>query len=69
MPHSAEHLEALGMQREELTTKLDANRRDLHAAILAAHHAGVGTVEIARLAHITRDAVRQIINKQKGQNR
>lgn len=63
MPHDTTRLANLGNERAKLTAKLETNRPQLHAEVLAAHDGGIGTVEIARLAGITRDAVRQIINK------
>jgi DNA-directed RNA polymerase specialized sigma24 family protein len=63
MTYDTKMLAALGTLRSDLATRLAALTPQLHAEIYAAHDAGVGTVEIARLAGITRDAVRQLINR------
>jgi len=63
--YDTSRLAELGAERTELTEKLAANRPEWLAEILAASKAGVGTVEIARLAGVTRDAVRQLLNNAK----
>lgn len=63
--YDARRLAELGAERTELTERLAKNRPEWLAQILAAKAAGVGTVEIARLAGITRDAVRQLLNNAK----
>ena len=64
MTHDTARLVALGRQRADLAAKLAALTPEFHAEILTAHAAGIGTVEVARLAGVTRDAVRQLVNRQ-----
>ena len=63
MAHDTTRLAALGAERAKLAAKLKAITPELHGEIIAARAANVGTVEVARLARLTRDAVRQIVNK------
>lgn len=63
MEYDSTELDKLGTEREKLTKAVAINRPKLHAEILAAYDGGIGTVEIARRAKVTRDAVRQLLNK------
>lgn len=63
MTYDTTRLAALGAERAPLVARVKELTPALHEEMLAAKAAGVGTVEIAALAQITRDAARQLFNK------
>jgi hypothetical protein len=65
MTYDQNRLDTLGLRRARREAEATTDRPELHAQILAAAAAGVGVVEIARRASMTRDGVRQIVNKAK----
>jgi DNA invertase Pin-like site-specific DNA recombinase len=62
-PGSIESLNALAERREGLLAELERTSAALHAAIIAAHGAGVPKLTIAREARIARQTVYNVLGK------
>lgn len=68
MAHDTSRLQSIGTERAELSARIKEITPGFHEEIFAALDAGIGPVEVARLASVSRDAVAQLIRKRDAGN-
>lgn len=68
MAHDTSRLQSTGTERAQLAARLKEITPGFHEEIFAALDAGLGPVEVARLASVSRDAVAQLIRKRDAAN-
>jgi DNA-binding transcriptional MerR regulator len=68
MAHDTSRLQSIGAERAQLAARLKEITPGFHEEIFAALDAGIGPVEVARQAGISRDAVAQLVRKRDAAN-